>query len=80
MSNICQITGRKVMAGNNVSHSNNRTRRKFYPNLFTKKFYLAEEKRTITLQISAQGIRTISKKGLYRALQEAKAKGYIKKY
>lgn len=80
MSRICQITGKKVMVGNNVSHSHRKTRRKFYPNLFTKKFYLPEENRWITLKICAQGIRTINKKGLNAVLKDAKEKGFIKSY
>ena len=80
MSRVCQITGKKVISGNNVSHSKRRTRRKFYPNLFNKKFYLAEEDRWITLKVSAAGIRTINKKGLNAALREAKEKGYIQSY
>ncbi|MCF8225014.1 MAG: 50S ribosomal protein L28 [Bacteroidales bacterium] len=80
MSRICQITGKKVVSGNNVSHSKKRTRRKFYPNLFDKKFYLPEEKRYINLSVSAQGIRKINKKGLKACLDEARKKGYITKY
>ncbi len=80
MSRVCQITGKKVISGNNVSHSKRRTRRKFYPNLFNKKFYLAEEDRWITLKVSAAGIRTINKKGLNAALREAKEKGFIQSY
>lgn len=80
MARVCQITGKKVVAGNNVSHSKKRTRRKFYPNLFDKKFYLAEEDRTIKLRVSAQGIRKISKKGLKACLDEAKEKGYLATY
>ncbi|HHJ10558.1 MAG TPA: 50S ribosomal protein L28 [Bacteroidetes bacterium] len=80
MSRVCQITGKKVVSGNNVSHSKHRTKRKFYPNLFVKKFYLEEEDRWITLKVSASGLRTINKKGLGTALREAKEKGYIKTY
>jgi len=80
MANICQITGKKVMVGNNVSHSKKRTKRKFYPNLFEKRYYLPDEKRWISLKVSAAGIRTISKKGLSTALKEAKEKGYIANY
>ena len=80
MSRVCQITGKKVMVGNNVSHSKRRTKRKFYPNLFDKKFYLQDEDRWINLRVSAAGIRTINKKGLRKALNEAVDKGYIKKY
>jgi large subunit ribosomal protein L28 len=80
MSKVCQVTGKKAMNGNNVSHSKRRTKRKFYPNLFDKKYYLPEEKRWITLKISAAGIRLINKKGLTSALKEAKEKGYILNY
>ena len=77
MSKICQVTGKKVMNGNNVSHSKRRTKRKFYPNLFDKKYYLPDEKRWITLKISAAGIRLINKKGIHNVLKEAKEKGFI---
>ncbi|MGD2034363.1 MAG: 50S ribosomal protein L28 [Bacteroidales bacterium] len=80
MSRICQITGKQTTVGNNVSHSKKRTKRKFYPNLFDKKFYLPEEDRWITLRVSAAGIRNINKKGLKKALEEAKSKGYITSY
>jgi len=80
MSKICQVTGKKAMVGNNVSHSMRRTKRKFYPNLFVKKYYLPEEERWISLKISAAGIRLISKNGLTRVLKEAKEKGYILNY
>jgi len=80
MSRICQLTGKKMMVGNNVSHSKRRTKRKFYPNLFSKKFYFPEEDRWITLKVSAAGIRLINKKGLQNALKDAKEKGYIAKY
>jgi large subunit ribosomal protein L28 len=80
MSKICQVTGKKAMVGNNVSHSKRRTKRKFYPNLFEKKYFLPEEERWISLKISAAGIRLISKKGLTTVLKEAKEKGYILNY
>lgn len=80
MSKICQVTGKKAMVGNNVSHSKRRTKRKFLPNLFVKKYYLPEEDRWITLKVSASGIRLISKKGLSVVLREAKEKGYILNY
>ncbi len=80
MSRVCQITGKKPIVGHNVSHANNRTKRRFYPNLQNKKFYLAEENRWIELKVSAQGLRIISKKGLKQALEEAKVKGFIKNY
>lgn len=80
MSRVCQITGKKAMTGNNVSHANNRTKRKFNPNLQTKKFFLEEEDRWIELKVSAHGLRIISKKGLKKALKDAVEKGYIKNY
>ena len=79
MSQICQITGKKVIVGNNVSHSKRRTKRKFYPNLFKKKFYLVEDDRWITLKVSAAGIRTINKIGLAAALKDAQVKGLVSK-
>ena len=78
MSRVCQITGKSVITGNNVSHSKRRTKRKFYPNLFVKKFYLPTEDKWVTLKVSAAGIRNINKKGIVTALKEAKEKGYIK--
>jgi len=80
MSRVCQITGKKMMVGNNVSHSKKRTKRKFYPNLFDKKFYLSEEDRWVRLKVSAQGIRIINKKGLNSALKEAVTNGFITSY
>jgi large subunit ribosomal protein L28 len=80
MSRICQITGKSMMVGNNVSHSKRRTKRRFYPNLFDKKYFLAEENRWVTLRVSAAGMRDINKKGLKKALEEAKSKGYITSY
>ncbi|MBE0649311.1 MAG: 50S ribosomal protein L28 [Bacteroidales bacterium] len=78
MSRICQITGKKVITGNNVSHSNIKTKRKFQPNLHTKRFYVPETDEWVTLRVSAAGIRTINKKGIYSALQDAKEKGFYK--
>ncbi len=80
MSRVCEITGKKVMVGNNVSHSHHKTKRTFQPNLFKKRYYLVEEDRWITLKVSAAGMRIINKKGLSNALKDAKAKGYIKNY
>ena len=77
MSKICQITGKRAMVGNNVSHSNKRTKRKFNVNLFTKKFYWGEEDCWISLSISASGLRTINKIGLDAALKQAAAKGFL---
>jgi large subunit ribosomal protein L28 len=78
MSRVCQLTGKSVMVGNNVSHSNRKTKRKFYPNLISKKFYLPEEDRYITLKISTSALRTINKKGISACIKEAKEKGYLK--
>lgn len=77
MSKICQITGKKAMTGNNVSHSKRRTKRKFNVNLFTKKFYWVEEDMWILLTVSARGLRTINKMGLDNALKEAEKKGIL---
>ena len=77
MSRICEITGKKVMAGNNVSHARNRTKRKFYPNLQTKKFFVPETGETVILKVSANAIRTIDKKGIAAVLAEAKANDNI---
>ena len=77
MSNICQITGKKALVGNNVSHSKRRTKRKFNVNLFTKKFFWVEQNCWISLTISAAGLRTINKLGLDAALKQAAGKGYL---
>jgi len=79
MSRVCEITGKAVIVGNKVSHSNIKTKRRFYPNLQTKKFFIPEENRFITLRVSAQGIRTINKNGISACLKKAKEKGYLKK-
>ncbi len=76
MSKICQITGKKAMVGNNVSHSKRRTKRRFNVNLFTKKFYYVEQDCWISLNISAAGLRYINKVGLDAALINAVEKGY----
>jgi large subunit ribosomal protein L28 len=80
MSKVCQVTGKKAVVGNNVSHSKRRTKRKFMANLFTKRYYFPEEERWVTLKISAAGMRLINKKGLPAVLKEAKEKGYIVNY
>ena len=66
------------MVGNNVSHSNRKTKRRFYPNLITKKFFVPEEDNYITLKISAAALRTINKKGISACLKEARLKGFLK--
>jgi large subunit ribosomal protein L28 len=80
MSRVCQITGKKAMVGNTVSHSKRRVKRRFNVNLFKKKFYLPEEDRWITLTVSAAGIRTINRIGVNAALKQAMQKGVIEKY
>lgn len=77
MSRICQITGKHVITGNKVSHSNIKTKRTFAPNLQDRRFYLPEEKKWINLRVSTNGLRTISKIGLAEALRRAKEKGYL---
>ncbi|MFA5573535.1 MAG: 50S ribosomal protein L28 [Brumimicrobium sp.] len=77
MSKVCQITGKKVMVGNKVSHSNIKTKRKFYPNLTRKKFYLPEEDKYVTLTISTAGLRNINKNGITACVKEAREKGLI---
>ena len=77
MSKVCQITGKKVMTGNHVSHANNKNKRKFLPNLHTKKFYVPETGETVILKVSANALRTIDKKGISAVLSEAKANGNI---
>ena len=77
MSKICQITGKKAMVGNNVSHSNRKTKRKFDVNLFRKKFYWVEQDCWVSLNLSANGLRTINKIGLNAAIKKAAEKGYI---
>jgi large subunit ribosomal protein L28 len=77
MSRICQITGKKAMVGNNVSHSLRRTKRKFNVNLFTKKFYYVEEDCWIFLKVSAAGLRIINRIGLDAAIRKAIDKGFL---
>ncbi len=77
MSRVCQITGKGMMVGNKVSHSNIKTKRRFYPNLQVKKFYIPEEDRWITLKVSGDGIRHISKNGISAALKTAREKGFL---
>ncbi|MDR1096798.1 MAG: 50S ribosomal protein L28 [Tannerella sp.] len=77
MSKICQITGKKAQSGNNVAHSNVRTKRKFNVNLFTKRFYWVEQDCWRSLTISAAGLRLINKIGLDAAIKSAAEKGYL---
>ncbi|MCQ2283761.1 MAG: 50S ribosomal protein L28 [Bacteroidales bacterium] len=77
MSRVCQITGKKAIVGNNVSHSNIKTKRTFKPNLHTKKFYVPELDEWVYLKVSAHGMRDINKKGIYKCLVEAAEKGIL---
>lgn len=77
MAKTCQITGKKAMTGNNVSHSKRRTKRVFDVNLFTRKFYWVEQDCWISLKVSASGLRTINKIGLNAAIKKAAEKGYL---
>jgi len=78
MSRVCELTGKRAMVGNNVSHAMNKTKRKFSVNLFKKRFYIAEEDRWVTLKVSAKAIKTINKKGILAALKDAQANGIVK--
>ena len=75
MARVCQVTGKVPMTGHSVSHSNIKTKRRFLPNLQTKRFYLAEEDKWITLKVSAEGLRTINKRGLFNVVKEMRAAG-----
>jgi len=77
MARVCQVTGKKPLVGNNVSHSNNKKKRKFYPNLHKKRFYIPEEDRWITLKVSASAIRTINRNGITAVLKKARKQGNI---
>jgi large subunit ribosomal protein L28 len=79
MSRVCELTGKKSMRGNHVSHAMNKTKRRFQVNLMKKRFYLPEEDRWITLKIAASTLKTINKKGLAAVLKEAKEKGFLQK-
>ena len=76
MSRRCELTAKAPQVGHKVSHSNIKTKRTFAPNLQDRKFYLAEEKKWVSLRVSTNGMRTINKIGLAEALKRAKAKGY----
>lgn len=78
MSRVCQLTGKKRMSGNHVSHSNIKTKRRFYPNLQEKKFFLPEENQWITLKLSTSALRTINKKGITEVMKELIKNGSIK--
>lgn len=75
MARVCQLTGKRMMVGNNVSHSKRRTKRRFYPNLIRKKFYIPEEDSWVTLKISTSALRTVNKIGISEAIKRAKDSG-----
>jgi len=75
MARVCQVTGKRPMTGNNVSHANNKTRRRFIPNLQTRRFWVESENRWVRLRVSAHALRTIDKKGIDAVLAEMRARG-----
>ena len=75
MSRVCQITGKKPLVGNTVSHANNKTKRRFLPNLHSRRFWVASENRWVRLRISHQGLRMIDKVGIDRVLADLRARG-----
>ncbi len=75
MSRVCQVTGKRPATGNNVSHANNKTRRRFLPNLHTHRFWLESEKRYIKLRVSHHGLRTIDKRGIETVVAELRDRG-----
>ncbi len=75
MARVCQVTGKRPITGNKVSHSNIKTKRRFLPNLQTKRFFLAEEDKWVTLKLSTEAIRTIAKNGLYSVVKELRQNG-----
>lgn len=79
MSRVCEITGKKAIVGNKVSHSNTKTKRKFNVNLKVKKFFLPEENKWITIRISTSALRNINKNGISAVVKEARENGYLKK-
>ena len=75
MSRVCQITGKRPMTGNTVSHANNRRRRRFLPNLHVQRFWLESERRFVSLRVSTRGLRTIEKKGIDKVVAELRTQG-----
>ena len=75
MAKVCQITGKRTQSGFNVSHANNKTKRKFYPNLQKKRFFIPEENRWVELKVTTSAIRTINKNGIFATIKKAKAAG-----
>ncbi len=75
MSRVCQVTGKRPMSGNNVSHANNKTKRRFLPNLHYRRLWVESEKRWVSLRVSSNGLRTIDKKGIDTVLAEMRGRG-----
>ena len=75
MSRVCQVTGKRPISGNNVSHANNRTRRRFLPNLHWHRIWLESEKRYVRLRVSTKGLRIIDKQGIEKVVADLRAKG-----
>ena len=76
MSRVCQVTGKRPMSGNNVSHANNRTRRRFLPNVHSRRFWVDSEQRYVRLRVSGKGLRIIDKKGIDIVLKDVRAAGH----
>lgn len=75
MSRVCQVTGKRPMVGNNVSHANNKTKRRFLPNLRTHRFWVDSEKRWVKLRVSSKGMRIIDKQGIDQVLSDIRRRG-----
>jgi large subunit ribosomal protein L28 len=78
MSRVCELTGKRAMVGNNVSHAMNKTKRKFDVNLIRKRFYIPEEDKWVTLKVSTSALKTINRIGIAATMKEARTKGFIK--
>ncbi len=79
MSRVCELTGKRAMVGNNVSHAMNKTKRKFNVNLVKKRFYIPEEDKWLTLRVSTSALKNINKRGISAVIKDAREKGYLKK-
>ena len=75
MARVCQVTGKRVMSGHNVSHANNKTKRRFLPNLHERRFWVPSEKRWVKLRVSSNAMRTIDKNGIEAVIAELRARG-----
>jgi len=78
MSRVCELTGKRAMSGNKVSHALNRSKRKFHVNLVKRRFYIPEEDKWLTLRVSTSALKNINKKGISAVIKEARAKGFLK--